>query len=122
GQAGWMPRHSHAVTVFKERLWLMGGFSEEGHSLNDVWSSSDGGDDLYNDVWLSTNGSAWQLVTGNAPWARRRGFSLLAFQDSLLVIAGHAQKEFEGGTDGFLQSDIWQSKDGADWVEAAALA
>src|SRR3989338_3426191 len=49
----WSPRVNHAVLVYNNKMWVLGGWS--GGVNTDVWSSSDG-------VSLSS-------VTSSAPWS-----------------------------------------------------
>src|SRR6478735_3556025 len=54
-KAGWQPRDSSGEVVFKERLWIMGGWF-------DSYSAPPG------DVWSSADGKSWKQVTKEAPW------------------------------------------------------
>ena len=50
---GWSARSGHASTVFKKRIWVIGGYSEiEGYSPSNT-----------NSVWSSTNGKDWERDT-----------------------------------------------------------
>ena len=49
-KAGWQPRDSSGEVVFKDQLWIMGGWFDSFSALpRDVWSSADG--------------KAWKLIT-----------------------------------------------------------
>ncbi|HBL31248.1 MAG TPA: galactose oxidase [Acidobacteria bacterium] len=41
GQAQWLPRNGHASVAFRDRLWVLGGWSHfiGGTSVNDLWST-----------------------------------------------------------------------------------
>ncbi|MEY2727174.1 MAG: hypothetical protein RLZZ458_3041, partial [Planctomycetota bacterium] len=53
--AGWRPRDSSGEVVFKNRMWILGGwFDSYSPPPRDVWSSADG--------------MHWEQVTGEAPW------------------------------------------------------
>jgi len=93
--APWVPRDSAGEIVFKDRLWILGGYIPE--TVGDVWSSADGinwtqhadvptvkGIDIpvtyiYNDklhvidldhiIWATEDGSSWEIVCDDAPWA-----------------------------------------------------
>jgi N-acetylneuraminic acid mutarotase len=41
GQAQWLPRNGHAGVVFRDKMWVIGGWSHfiGGSSVNDLWSS-----------------------------------------------------------------------------------
>mmetsp|Transcript_3190 Transcript_3190/g.7188 ORF Transcript_3190/g.7188 Transcript_3190/m.7188 type:complete len:348 (-) Transcript_3190:45-1088(-) len=62
---------------------------------------------FFNDVWESTDGKQWDLVTAAAPWKARSGTRLMSFQDRLFIIAGEI-----GFTDTTQLGDIWSSADG----------
>src|SRR5579862_3363526 len=53
--AGWQPRDSSGEVVFRDQLWILGGwFDSYTAPPRDVWSSSDG--------------KNWNMVTKEAPW------------------------------------------------------
>jgi hypothetical protein len=80
------------------KLFIMGGTSGT-RSFNDVWSSSDG--------------IAWTLVTDGAQWPMRSAFGCVVFKGKLWVL---------GGLDQNLQplGDVWSSSDGATWAPVTA--
>lgn len=51
--APWDKRDSHAVVIFQDKLWLLGGV---GGTAPVYWPN-------YNDIWTSENGKDWTLVT-----------------------------------------------------------
>jgi len=96
--APWVPRDSAGEIVFKDRLWILGGYIPQ--PVGDIWSSADGvnwtqhadcpterGIDIpvtyqYNDklhvidlndvIWATADGSAWEKICDDAPWAGQR--------------------------------------------------
>jgi hypothetical protein len=52
-RAGWQPRDSSGEIVYKDRLWLLGGWFESFAAPP-------------RDVWSSTDGASWTLVTKEA--------------------------------------------------------
>jgi hypothetical protein len=86
--AQFSPRDGQGFVEFKDRLWILGGWTGECCS---------------NEVWSSINGKDWVLETGSAPWRGRHGAGWVAFKDKLWVIGGD---EFE---------DVWSSEDGKVW-------
>jgi uncharacterized protein YjdB len=98
------PRSGHAVVVFRDQLWVIGGWEDEivaggtGVRLNDVWSSSDG--------------VAWTKhePTNGTIFSRRVGHDALVFQDKLWVIAGNLQTETDS-------NEVWSSVDGDTWTQ-----
>src|SRR5262245_35106569 len=54
-KAPWQPRDSAGEVVFKDQLWIMGGWFDSLHAPpRDVWSSADG--------------KTWKLVAKEAAW------------------------------------------------------
>lgn len=90
---GLKPRAGHKAVVYNNKIYITGGFM-------------DGGQDEYNDVLVSTNGTTWQTLTSNAPWAARNDHSLVANADGMWLI---------GGNDGEFLNDVWFSSDGTNW-------
>jgi hypothetical protein len=74
GAAEWAPRMGHAVLVFQNRIWVLGGRDEVGNALNDVWRL-----DLTSKKWTSL---------GNAPWAPRCLFGPAVFNDQIWLYGG----------------------------------
>jgi len=117
--APWAGRAGLSAAVFDGAIFVMGG------SFNDD-SSIIGGPPLrvyFNDVWKSTDGENWELMTEQAPWAPRAG-------GIAVVKGGHLY--LVGGEDGFTclpglrcppyYNDVWRTADGADWELVTAEA
>ena len=64
------------------------------------------------DIWSSTDGVNWRVVTSSAPWAPREQAAVASFQGRLWVVGGYA------GTGA--AKDAWSSADGATWRQEAA--
>ncbi len=62
-KAPWSPRAYHQVVVHAGKLWVLGG----GNYLPNY--------QVKNDVWSSSDGVHWELVTEQAPWPPRIWFS-----------------------------------------------
>lgn len=95
-QAPWRGRYAAGGVVFKDRMWVMGGKSQ----------------DIFNDIWSSTDGVRWTLETPNAPWSKRQIFSLAVHDDKIWMIGGgitiyHPFRAY---------SDVWRSPDGKNWT------
>ena len=97
-QVAWPNRDGHAALVFRDRLWVLGGWGTG--PLQDVWSSPDG--------------IEWQAA-GDAPWPARKAHAGVVFQDRLWVLGGGT-----GGTE--QANDVWSSPDGLTWTQATAEA
>jgi hypothetical protein len=91
--ASFSPRESPGVTVFDNRLWVIGG---------NVPNS------LTNDVWSSTDGNNWTLEAEHAGFSPRTYHSVVTFNNRLWVIGGGS---FLGYT-----NDVWSSTDGRNWT------
>ncbi|OIQ37929.1 MAG: hypothetical protein BM563_07135 [Bacteroidetes bacterium MedPE-SWsnd-G1] len=111
--AGWSGRAGLSAVMFNDEIYVMGG------SVNDDSSITPNGPAriYYNDVWKSSNGIDWQLLTDNAPWAPRAGGIAVVKGDYIYMI---------GGEDGFIcnaqtvrcppyYNDVWRSTDGQNW-------
>jgi len=129
----WASRDSAGEAVFGGRMWILGGWTPE--FFTDVWSSVDGrrwvhlaeipstvGIDLPltfvhdgklwvtcgAELWSTSDGSDWQLVTATTPWAGRIGMGGTVFRERMWVLGGRSRDR--------LFNDVWSSKDGVDWV------
>ncbi|WP_273568784.1 Kelch repeat-containing protein [Maribacter halichondriae] len=96
--ANFTARFRHSTVVFKNKIWVIGGFGDEGY-LNDVWHSDDG--------------LNWTEATSSAGFSSRFGHTSVVFNDKIWVI---------GGYDGAQQNDVWSSDDGANWMEVTSSA
>ena len=133
--APWCPRDSAGEAVFKERLWILGGYIPT--PSGDIWSSADGIDwlrhtdcptaggidipvvyvyngklhvtDLHDTIWATEDGSAWEKVCDDAPWAGGRKSALSG--KSHRILGGVFRDKvwlFGAGK----EESIWSSSDG----------
>jgi hypothetical protein len=96
------------VTVYRDKLWVVGGFSGYGE-WNEV---------LHNDVWSSADGVHWDLVTPSATWLPRVWQSLHTYDDKIFMLNGANWNEWPeeyGNT-----AEVWFTEDGVDWFELPA--
>src|ERR1051325_5608174 len=54
-KAGWQPRDSQGEVVYKDQLWIFGGWFQSFEAPP-------------RDVWSSPDGKTWKQVTREAPW------------------------------------------------------
>jgi hypothetical protein len=99
GSAAWRPRDSSGELVFRDRLWLFGGWFDSFQPPP-------------RDVWASADGAAWDLVSREAPWRHSDLPMTLVFRDRMWLLGGW--------TDGRLPShgatsEVWSSADGRAW-------
>jgi hypothetical protein len=78
-----------------------------------MWLVAGRNNAFLNDVWCSTNGADWTLVTNSADFPARRGHTIFVFDNKMWVIGG-------AGDD--YHNDVWYSADGANWTCADSSA
>lgn len=100
------PRDAAALVEFRERLWLVGGFSgdylKRGASYQ-YWKMPH-----LNDVWSSGDGLNWMKEKEKADFPPRRSHSIIEAAGRLVMFGGWSPA-------GGYQSDIWTSSDGRIW-------
>jgi len=106
--AGWTPRISAAVAEFKGKMWVMGG--NEDYYFGDDST-------LRNDVWSSTDGKAWTLVTEHAGWSPRVYHQAAVLDGKLYVYGGgNYVPNYQ------VHNDVWVTEDGEHWEECTPAA
>lgn len=118
-EAPWAGRAGLSAAVFQGEIYVMGG------SFNDDPAIIGGPPErvYFNDVWKSGDGVNWEMMTEEAPWAKRAGGIAVAKAGYLYLV---------GGEDGFTcipglrcppyYNDVWRTKDGATWELVTAAA
>lgn len=98
-KAAWAPRDSCGEVVFKDRLWLLGGwFDSYAAPPRDVWSSADG--------------KEWTLAAPKAPWKHSDLPMTVVFRDRMWIMGGW----YNGRLPGYSASSaVWSSADGVSW-------
>lgn len=84
-RAPWSPRLWFASAVYRDRIWVLGGWS---NNPSQNWG----------DVWYTANGRHWTELKSPTVWKARHEHSAFVFQDKLWVAGGHAQP---------LSSEVW---------------
>ena len=97
GAAGWAPRLWFSAVVYRDRMWVLGGWSEEHHNFGDVWYSKDG--------------TTWTELKSDVIWSPRHEHSALVFQDKLWVAAGAAEPNYK------LNSEVWSLEVPRNWFK-----
>lgn len=95
----WQPRDSQGQVVFRDAMWLFGG-----------WFRSDQAPPR--DVWRSENGTDWKRVTSEAPWKHSDFPMAVAFKGKMWMMGGWYNGRLPGHEAG---NEIWSSTDGATW-------
>jgi hypothetical protein len=106
GATDWEGRHMAGWVVFANKLWVVGGDSNQCQYEPDVWNSSDG--------------VHWSQVASQTPWGQRVLFYTLVFDNKIWVMGG--QTLVLADCPGYPQtetffSDVWNSSDGANWSQ-----
>ncbi|QDU10936.1 GDSL-type esterase/lipase family protein [Gimesia aquarii] len=98
-KAGWQPRDSQGELVYKDQLWIFGGwFNSYEAPPRDVWNSSDG--------------KKWNLVTKQAPWIHSDLPMSIVFDDKMWMMGGWYNGRLKGHSAG---NQVWSSVNGKDW-------
>jgi hypothetical protein len=106
GNAPWQPRDSQAEFVFRDRLWIMGGWFDSYQAPpRDVWSSADG--------------KTWKLVNAEAPWLHSDLPMNIAFAGKMWMMGGWHNGRLPGHS---ASNQVWASTDGAKWTRVAGAA
>lgn len=98
-KAGWQPRDSQGELVFKDHLWIFGGW------FNSYEAPP-------RDVWKSANGKSWELVTKQAPWIHSDLPMTTTFKDKMWLMGGWYNGRLKGHSAG---NQVWSSVDGKHW-------
>jgi len=92
--APWPGRLWFPAVTFRNRLWVLGGWSNE-PAKN------------WNDVWHSREGKTWKRLETANVWKERHEHSAYVFQNAIWIAGGHAQP---------LSSDVWKLELPPDWT------
>ncbi|HYG76531.1 MAG TPA: galactose oxidase [Planctomycetota bacterium] len=104
--AGWQARDSQGEVVFKDQLWILGGWFDSFHAPpRDVWSSADG--------------KTWKLVTKEAPWKHSDLPMTLTFKDRMWLMGGWYNGRLPGHS---ASAEVWSTADGETWEQTTAKA
>lgn len=93
--AAWSPRLWFSSAVYRDRIWVLGGWSNN-PSRN------------WGDVWYSQDGATWSQLKSDVVWKERHEHSVFVFQDKLWVAGGHAQP---------LSNEVWSLDVPAGWFK-----
>jgi len=108
--APWEARAGGVALVKGGWLYFMGG--EKGFT---------GEDDYFNDVWRTKDGRNWEEVTGpeGAGWSPRPGHKCSVVANHFVCMGGFAALDPFPPNFDTNPSDIWISKDGANWEKVS---
>ncbi|MDA0832751.1 MAG: hypothetical protein O2955_10045 [Planctomycetota bacterium] len=100
-KSDWEGRHTAGYVVYKDAMWIVGGDANQRHYQNDVWKSTDG--------------KTWELVTDDVPWGPRVLHYTFVHDDKIWVLGGQTMPGFASGADENFYRDLWTSTDGKNW-------
>ena len=93
--AEWSPRLWFSSVTYRDRMWVLGGWSNNpSKNWGDVWSSKDGRD--------------WKQLKSNVIWKERHEHSAYVFKDKVWVAGGHAQP---------LSNEVWSLELPSDFAQ-----
>lgn len=112
----WGSRYAPYVVTFNNKLWIMGGqtfpmFPDGSYNIGAAYG--------YNDVWSSTDGLNWTLVTEHAPWPPRAMIMGQVVKDGKMWIMGGGVKGWSTYAE---YNDVWNSEDGISWNQVTEHA
>lgn len=93
GAAPWPARLWFSSVVYRDQIWVLGGWSKE--------SSTNHGD-----AWHSKNGRDWTRLNSDVIWKERHEHSAYVFKDQIFVAGGHAKP---------LSNEVWSLALPQDW-------
>ena len=97
--AAWNARDSQGEVVYKNKLWILGGwFNSYEAPPRDVWSSSDG--------------KEWSMVTKSAPWIHSDLPMSFVFRNRMWLMGGWYNGRLPGHS---ASNQVWSSTDGQTW-------
>lgn len=95
--AQWAPRLWFSLVVYRNRMWVLGGWSDQNHNFGDVWYSKDG--------------EHWTEFKSDSCWSSRHEHSAFVFRDKIWVAGGAAEPKYK------LNSEVWSLKIPKGWFK-----
>jgi len=99
--APWEPRHCAGYVVHRDRMWIVGGDTNQFHYQDDVWCSDDGVN--------------WRQVADRVPWHTRAVHHTVVFEDAIWVMGGQCIPKHVPEVPEAFYNDVWRSEDGLHW-------
>ncbi len=94
--AAWKPRLWFSALVYRDRMWILGGWAESGN---------------FGDVWYSKDGLNWTELKSDVVWSKRHELSAFVFKDKIWVAGGAAEPNY------LLDSEVWSIKVPKRWFQ-----
>lgn len=114
-------RTLHQVFSFDGKMWVVGGQTLDEFAPSPVGPRAPV---FYSDVWSSTDGVTWTLVSDGNAWAPRSMIIGSAVKDGYMWLVGGGAYD-TGGQPRVYKNDVWRSQDGIAWqcvTNAAAFS
>ena len=105
-KAGWKPRDSQGELVYRNQLWIFGGWFQSFEAPP-------------RDVWNSADGKAWKLVEKQAPWIHSDLPMSVVHDDKMWIMGGWYNGRLPGHS---ASNQVWWSTDGVKWEQATKSA
>ena len=99
-QTAFAARDGAGALVFKDRMWLLGGWNPGDKVHFPLICNSE--------VWSSADGIAWTLENPHAPWEGRHTAGYVVHDGRMWIVGGDCNQ-------GHYQNDVWSSADGIHW-------
>jgi hypothetical protein len=93
--AAWNPRLWFSSVVYRDRIWVLGGWS---NNPSKNWG----------DAWHSQDGKNWKELDTPVHWKERHEHSAFIFEDKIWIAGGHAQP---------LSNEVWSLHLPIGWSE-----
>lgn len=104
--ADWQARDSQGELVYKNKMWIFGGwFNSQEAPPRDVWKSSDG--------------KNWELVNAKAPWKYSDLALTVVFKNKMWLMGGWYNGRLAGHG---ATNEVWSSKNGVNWKAVTKAA
>ena len=105
-KANWMERDAASAIVFKDRVWIFGGW------LHSYLPSP-------RDAWSSDDGKSWRLEIEKTP-QRNTYFSMaISFQNRIWMMGGWYHNRL---SDASASNEVWSSENGRTWERVSPHA
>lgn len=98
----WEGRHCAGYAVYNGKMWIIGGDTNQGHYMYDIWNSGDGR------IWTHVNKDK------PVPWGPRALFHTVVFKDKIWIMGGQTMPQSAPAQE-FFYDDIWCTSDCVNW-------
>ncbi len=93
--AAWKPRLWFSSVVYRDHMWVLGGWAEKEGNFGDVWYSKDG--------------QTWTEWKSDITWDKRHEQAAFVFKDKIWIAGGAAEPNY------LVNSEVWSLKIPPRW-------